>query len=164
MKIFFALLRITCLNSKIELFLQVMLDIIYKLQEREIKGILKYPVYEIMHHHVWCELLSYIWFLDFDCYVPSIFQLGFVNLRQRSWCHRLEVERLKWFLYGPSHIFFENFNDFFILTSFGLVLKFTHMLIEGRREDVIHRGDSLSKFDVQSIIVDASYVFSNLLS
>jgi hypothetical protein len=71
-----------------------------------------------------------------------------MNLGQGGRCYGLLLEFRKYVLYRLSGILLEDSLDLLKRSGLCLILKFAHMLVERRGEKVVHRGNSLSEFDV----------------
>jgi hypothetical protein len=71
-----------------------------------------------------------------------------MNLGQGGRCYGLLLEFRKYFLYRLPCIILEDSLDLLKRSGLCLILQFAHMLVERRGEEVVHSGNSLSKFDI----------------
>lgn len=75
-----ALFGVLSLNTEIQFFFEVCLDVVDKLKEGKVERFLQYPVYEVVHEHIRLKLLPDVGLLYFDCHFLSVFEFGLVHL------------------------------------------------------------------------------------
>lgn len=111
-----------------------------------------------MCEHIIPKLFLNIGFLYFYSNLSPVLQPRLMHLsyRGRGNCNFIKLQ--KYILNFLTLVFFENLSNLWVFACFCLVLEFAHVFIERRRQNVVWRGYSLSEFDVDSIIIKASWV------